>query len=92
MPELDDDALLAVPLVIGEEHLGVLCCLANERQFTAEDAELLRAVANQTGVGLKKVELIERLTAENTVRDMFDALAAGSIEDAEAKAAESGAT
>ena len=90
MPELDDDALLAVPLVIGEEHLGVLCCLANERQFTAEDAELLRAVANQTGVGLKKVELIERLTAENTVRDMFDALAAGSTEDAETKAAESG--
>ena len=89
-PEVDEDALLTAPLAIGDEHLGVLCCLANERQFSAEDAELLRAVANQTGVGLKKVELIERLTAENRVREMFDALAAGSIEDAEAKAAQSG--
>ena len=38
--------------------------------------------------GLKKAELIERLTAENIVKDMFEALAAGSIEAAEAKAAE----
>ena len=55
-------------------------------QFTDEDAELLGAVANQAAVGLKKAELIERLTAENTVKDMFDALASGSVEDAEAKA------
>ena len=53
-----------------------------------EDAELLRAVANQTAVGLKKAELIERLTAENIVKDMFDALAAGSVEAVEAKASE----
>src|SRR5262249_59114746 len=45
-------------------------------------------VANQTAVGLKKAELIERLTAGNIVRDMFDALAAGSVEAAEAKADE----
>ena len=38
--------------------------------------------------GLKKAELIERLTAENIVKDMFEALAAGSVEAAEAKAAE----
>ena len=72
----------------GDEQLGVLCCLANDGQFTEEDEELLGAVANQTAVGLKKAELIERLTAENIVKDMFDALAAGSVEDAEAKAAE----
>ena len=56
----------------------------------ADDAELLGAVANQTAVGLKKAELIERLTAENTVKDMFDALAAGSVDAAEAKASEAG--
>ena len=56
--------------------------------FVAEDAELLRAVANQTAVGLKKAELIERLTAENIVNHMFDALAAGSVQTAEAKAAD----
>ena len=45
-------------------------------------------MANQTAVGLKKAELIERLTAENIVKDMFDALAAGSVDAAEAKAVE----
>jgi GAF domain-containing protein len=84
-PDLDENVLLAAPLVAGDEHLGILCCLAR-REFTGEDAELLGAVANQTAVGLKKAELIERLTAENIVKDMFDALAAGSVAAAEAKA------
>ena len=66
----------------------MICCLARDRQFTDEDAELLGAVANQTAVGLKKAELIERLTAENIVKDMFDALAAGSVEAAQAKASQ----
>jgi GAF domain-containing protein len=89
-PDLDEGAMLAAPLVVGEEQLGILCCIANDRQFSGEDEELLRAIANQTAVGLKKAELIERLTAENTVKDLFDALAAGSVETAEEKAAESG--
>jgi GAF domain-containing protein len=86
-PELDENALLAAPLVAGDEYLGILCCLG-PREFTGEDAELLGAVANQTAVGLKKAEVIERLTAENIVKDMFDALAAGSVDAAEAKAGE----
>jgi GAF domain-containing protein len=84
----DDERLLVAPLVAGDEQLGILCCLVHGRDFGAEDAELLRAVANQTAVGLKKAELIERLTAENIVKDMFEALAAGSVETAEAKAGE----
>jgi GAF domain-containing protein len=87
-PEVDANALLVAPLVARDEQLGMLCCLAEGRQFTDEDAGLLGAVANQTAVGLKKAELIERLTAENIVKDMFDALAAGSVEAAEAKASE----
>jgi GAF domain-containing protein len=87
-PDVDESALLMAPLVAGDEQLGMLCCLAGEKQFTDEDAELLGAVANQTAVGLKKAELIERLTAENIVKDMFDALAAGSAEAAAAKASE----
>ena len=83
-----DDELLVAPLAAGDEQLGVLCCMARGRAFDDEDAELLRAVAHQTAVGLKKAELIERLTAENIVKDMFEALAAGSVEAAEAKAAE----
>jgi GAF domain-containing protein len=87
-PDLDDHALLVAPLIARDEQLGVLCCLAQNRRFSAEDAELLGAVADQTAVGLKKAELIERLTAENIVKDMFDALAAGAVEAASAKAAE----
>jgi GAF domain-containing protein len=87
-PDVDEKALLVAPLVAGDEQLGLLCCFTEGRQFTEEDAELLAAVANQTAVGLKKAELIERLTAENIVKDMFDALAAGSVEAAEAKSNE----
>ena len=84
----DDERLLVAPLIAGDEQFGILCCLVRGRSFSDEDAELLRAVANQTAVGLKKAELIERLTAENIVKDMFEALAAGSVEAAEAKAGE----
>jgi GAF domain-containing protein len=83
-----EEDLLIAPLAAGDEQLGLLCCVAQERAFDDEDAELLRAVAHQTAVGLKKAELIERLTAENIVKDMFEALAAGSVETAEAKASE----
>ncbi|HZN90355.1 MAG TPA: GAF domain-containing protein [Thermoleophilaceae bacterium] len=86
--ELDGESLLTAPLAAGEERLGILCCTSGKRRFGDEDAELLRAVADQTAVGLTKAELIERLTAENIVKDMFEALAAGSIETAEAKAVE----
>lgn len=83
-----EDELLVAPLAAGDEQLGMLTCIAHGRAFDDEDAGLLRAVAHQTAVGLKKAELIERLTAENIVKDMFEALAAGSVETAEAKAAE----
>jgi GAF domain-containing protein len=82
------ERLLVAPLAAGDEQLGSLCCIGRGRDFGEEDAELLRAVANQTAVGLKKAELIERLTAENIVKDMFEALSAGSVATAEAKAAE----
>jgi GAF domain-containing protein len=84
----DDDGLLLAPLVAGDEQLGILSCVVRGRAFGAGDAELLRAVANQTAVGLKKAELIERLTAENIVTHMFDALAAGAVQTAESKAAD----
>jgi GAF domain-containing protein len=83
-----EDGLLVASLAVADEQLGILCCIARGREFDEEDAELLRAVAHQTAVGLKKAELIERLTAENIVKDMFEALAAGSVEAAETKAAE----
>jgi GAF domain-containing protein len=83
------DGLLVAPLVAGDEHLGIICCVTGGRRaFTDEEAELLQAVADQTAVGLKKAELIERLTAEHVVKDMFDALESGTLATAEAKAGE----
>ena len=83
------DGLLVAPLVAGDEHLGIICCVTGGgRAFTDGEAELLQAVADQTAVGLKKAELIERLTAEHVVKDMFDALESGTLATAEAKAGE----
>ena len=83
------DGLLVAPLVAGDEQLGIICCVTGGgRAFTDEEAELLQAVADQTAVGLKKAELIERLTAEHVVKDMFDALESGTLATAEAKAGE----
>jgi GAF domain-containing protein len=84
------DGLLVAPLVAGGEQLGILCCMARGRAFAEDERGLLGAVADQTAVGLEKAALIERLTAENIVKDMFDALAAGSVETAEAKAGDAG--
>ena len=85
-PAAEEDGLLVAPLVAGDEQLGILLCIARGRRFAPGDAGLLGAVANQTAVGLEKAALIERLTAENIVKDMFEALAAGSVDTAELKA------
>jgi GAF domain-containing protein len=85
-PGRSDDGLLAARLTAGDEELGCLVCVAQGRRFGKDDADLLGAVADQTAVGLKQAALIERLTAENIVKDMFEALAAGSVETARAKA------
>jgi GAF domain-containing protein len=60
---------LAVPLVANEELLGLLVA-----EGSAE-VELGRAVANQTAVAIKKIDLIERLTEKNLIRDFFEELA-----------------
>jgi sugar diacid utilization regulator len=82
-------AVLAAPVAAGDEHLGVLAGV-RARAFGDEEDELLRAVAHQLAVALKKAELIERLTAENIVRDLFEALAGGSMDVAEARARAAG--
>ena len=44
------------------------------RTFPAQHQELLQAVANQAALALRNAEHIERLTAENLVRALFEAL------------------
>jgi sugar diacid utilization regulator len=81
--------MLAAPVAAGDEHLGVLAA-AGSRPFRNEDDELLRAVAHQLAVAVHKAELIERLTAENIVRDLFEALVSGTMDVAEARARAAG--
>jgi GAF domain-containing protein len=66
-------ATVAVPLVANEELLGLLAA-----EGTSE-VELARAVANQAAVALKKIELIERLTEKNLIKDFFEQLAGGNV-------------
>jgi GAF domain-containing protein len=87
----EDASLLAAPLAVGEEDVGVLTVAARQRDaFGAREDELLRTAANQVALALKRTELIERLTAENITRDLFDALAAGAGAVAEARARAAG--
>jgi GAF domain-containing protein len=75
-----------------ESHeIGALVALStSDHAGHAEDDELLQAVANQVVLALRKAELIERLTAENLVRDLFEALAADVRDVAEARARAAG--
>jgi GAF domain-containing protein len=81
---------LVAPVAAGEENLGALAAHRARPAFGQEADELLRAVAHQLAVALHKAELIERLTAENIVRDLFDALEKGSTDVAEARARAAG--
>ena len=84
-----DAAVLAFPLTAGDERLGALVAVTS-RPFRDDDEEVLRALSNQVALALKKAELIESLTEESIVRDLFAALAAGADDVAEARAEAAG--
>ena len=76
---------VAVPLVAADELLGLLLAEGTSA------VDLARAAANQTAVALKKIELIERLTEKNLIKDFFEELAAGrTTGDLEGRAARLG--
>lgn len=62
---------LEVPLVASDELLGLLVVDPSMALPVAQ------AVAGQTAVAIKKLELIDRLTERNLITDFFDQLAAG---------------
>ena len=53
---------MTVPICAGSEQLGTLVA-SGSRQFRADEDALLRAVASQVAVALKRTELLERLDA-----------------------------
>jgi GAF domain-containing protein len=76
---------LAVPLVAGDELVGLLVAEATAA------VDLARAVASQTAVGIKKIQVIERLTEKNLIKDFFEGLARGDVSgDLEGRAARLG--
>jgi GAF domain-containing protein len=73
------------------EELGALVAVrSGVRTFPAQHEELLQAVANQAALALRNAEHIERLTAENLVRALFEALDEGALDVAEARARAAG--
>ncbi len=76
---------LSVPLVAGDELVGLLVAEGSSA------VDLARAVASQAAVGVRKIQLIERLTEKNLIKDFFEELAGGRASgDLEGRAARLG--
>jgi GAF domain-containing protein len=79
------------PLRDDRQQVGALVAVrSGVRTFPAQHQELLQAVANQAALALRNAEHIERLTAENLVRALFEALDDGALDIAEARARAAG--
>jgi len=64
---------VSMPLVADDELLGLLVADGSAA------VDLARAVASQAAVGIKKIQLIERLTEKNLIKDFFEELAGGRV-------------
>jgi PucR C-terminal helix-turn-helix domain/GGDEF-like domain len=60
---------VAVPVVSNDDLLGLLIAEGSDA------VDLARAAANQIGVAIKKIEVIEELLEKNLIRDFFEQLA-----------------
>jgi GAF domain-containing protein len=79
------------PLRDDRREVGALVAVrSGVTTFPAQHQELLQAVANQAALALRNAEHIERLTAENLVRALFEALDDGALDIAEARARAAG--
>ncbi len=87
-PSLNVGDLIVTPVAAGE-RVGLMCAASTrDGVFGDEEAEIARAIAHLAAVAIKRAELIEGLTKANTIKDLFEALAAGATAFAAAKAAE----
>jgi GAF domain-containing protein len=64
---------VAQPLVANDELLGLLVAEGTNA------LDLAGALANQTAVAIKKIELIEHLTEKNLIKDFFEELVRGAV-------------
>jgi len=76
-------ARLGVPLLLGDDQMGALCVTSRgEREFTAEEAELLAGLAAQVAIAIERTRLAEEVRSlaamqerERLAREMHDGLA-----------------
>ncbi len=69
---------LVAPLVAGDEVMGFLVArLADDRRASEHARDLANSIASQSALGLKRLQLVERLAERNLIKDLFDALASG---------------
>jgi GAF domain-containing protein len=73
--DVGDETPLFVPLVVGDEPLGLIALLSTANP--ADTERVMSAVASHTAVALKQHRLIDWLRDANRVTDLFEALAAG---------------
>lgn len=67
---------LATQLSAGDTQLGVLS-VEREAPFGQAESDVMETISGQLAVALRTLDLIERLTEENLVRDLFEAIAEG---------------
>ncbi|HEY6761623.1 MAG TPA: helix-turn-helix domain-containing protein [Baekduia sp.] len=80
---------LVAPLAAADADVGMLVA-ERARPFAAADEHVLDAVAHHLALALRTADLVERLTEEHLVRDLFDALADGRHQAAESRARAAG--
>ena len=69
---------LLMPLIVAGELLGFLAARAGpDRVFGEEARDLATSIASQTAVAIRKIQLIERLTERNQLKDFFEDLGRG---------------
>jgi len=70
---------LVVPMVAADELVGFLALrIPAGRRVDPEEREITASIASQTAVAIKKVQLIDSLTARNAIKDLLEDLAHGS--------------
>ena len=73
-----EGSALVVPMVAAEELVGVLALrFSGEIRIDAEQREIATSIANQAAVAIKKVQLIDRLTERNAIKDLLEDLSHG---------------
>jgi GAF domain-containing protein len=69
---------VVVPMVAAEEMVGLLAFrMPPNRRIDAEQREIALSIASQTAVAIKKVQLIDRLTERNAIKDLLEDLSNG---------------